>query len=272
MAYHLQGKPDEAQAVLEAAGTFMLETGNTTLMPYIQAFEAELALKQGNFVVADRWATQFAPISPLTPIYGFFSPHLTVVKVWLAQDTPTSGQQAADLLDRVRVFVESTHNTRFLIEVLALQTLLNDRQGERQSALELLEQAATLAQPGDFIRLFVDFGPQMADLLAELKIQNSNMQPYLDQILATFGKDEEVHPAPLAEQDFILHPLVDPLTNREQEVLECLGLTDKEISQHLVISPHTVRTHIKGIFGKLNVVNRRQAIARAQELGLLPSK
>ena len=87
--------------------------------------------------------------------------------------------------------------------------------------------------------------------------------------------EKEIHPSPLAEQGFSPYevrrqPLVEPLTNREQDVLECLQLPDKEIAERLVISTHTVRTHIKGIFGKLNVTNRRQAIARARALGLLP--
>jgi len=47
-------------------------------------------------------------------------------------------------------------------------------------------------------------------------------------------------------------------------------LTDKEIAERLVISLHTVRTHAKGIFAKLNVSNRRQAVARTQELNLIP--
>jgi len=270
MSYQAQGRSDEAQAVLEATGTFMLETGNTTLLPVIQAFQAEIALSQGNIALAGQWVTHFDPIPPLSPIFGYFSPHLTLVKVWLMQDTPVSRQQAANLLDTAREFVESTHNTRFLIEVLALQALLHEMQNERQTALELLGQAVTLAQPGGFIRLFVDLGPPMANLLAELKTQNINMHPYLNQILTAFGKDE----ATKEEKGSIPQPLVEPLTNREEDVLHLFAqrLTDKEIAEHLVISLHTVRTHTKGIFTKLNVNNRRQAVTRAQELGLLKNQ
>ena len=74
-------------------------------------------------------------------------------------------------MDQLREFVEATHNTRFLIEVLALQALLKEGQGERQTALELLEQAVTLAEPGGFIRLFVDLGPPIGQLLDRLRWQ-----------------------------------------------------------------------------------------------------
>lgn len=275
--HQTQGRPDEARAVLEAASTFMLETGNTTIMPLVQAFQAEMALRQGQRAVANRWATQLDPPPPLQPVYGFFSPHLTLVKVWLAQDTPGSRRQAAHLLEKMRAFFETIHNTRFLIDTLALQALLHQSEGDNPNALNVLKQALTLAQPGGFIRLFVDFGPKMARLLTELKVRANEIYPYIVQILTAFEKDEDgtlrvktegtTHPS-----SFIPHPLVEPLTSREQDVLDLLTqrLTDKEIAGHLVISLHTVRTHTKSIYAKLNVSNRRQAVTRAQELNLIP--
>ena len=66
-------------------------------------------------------------------------------------------------------------------------------------------------------------------------------------------------------------PLIDPLTEREQDILPllCQRLTNKEIAKDLQISPHTVHSHIKNIYTKLDVNNRRQAANRAQELGLV---
>jgi LuxR family maltose regulon positive regulatory protein len=185
-------------------------------------------------------------------------------------------------LDTVREFVETTHNTRFLIEVLALQALLNDRQGERQAALNLLDQTVTLAQPGGFIRLFVDLGPSIAGLLAELVPQDHGTQPYIDQILTALKKDEVLlrKGGRMKDESFLppsslrLHPLIEPLTNREQDVLELLAqrLSNQEIAERLFVSPSTVKTHNKNIFAKLNAKNRRQAIARAQELGLIDNQ
>ena len=265
LTYQIQGRADEARAVLETVGRFMLETGNTTLMPQIQAFQAELALCQGRVAAAGKWAAQLDPIPPMSPTYGFFWPHLTLAKVWLAQDTPASRRRVADLLDEARTFVESTHNIRFLIEVLALQALLHHALNEPDIALTRLEQALAKAQPGRFIRLFVDLGPPMAHLLRRVKGEDLARQRYVEQLLAAFAPDKP---------DVTSPPLAESLTNREMDVLELLAhrLTNKEIADRLYISPLTVKRHTTTIFGKLGVRNRRQAVVRAHALGLIPSK
>ncbi|HXV44690.1 MAG TPA: response regulator transcription factor, partial [Anaerolineae bacterium] len=70
---------------------------------------------------------------------------------------------------------------------------------------------------------------------------------------------------------FIPHPLVEPLTSRELEILQLIaaGLSNPEIAAALIITTGTVKAHTHRIYGKLNAANRVQAIARARELGLL---
>ncbi len=66
-------------------------------------------------------------------------------------------------------------------------------------------------------------------------------------------------------------PLDESLTDRELEVLQLLtsGLTNQEIARRLVISPGTVKHHVRHIVSKLGVSDRTQAAVRAVELGLL---
>ena len=66
-------------------------------------------------------------------------------------------------------------------------------------------------------------------------------------------------------------PLVEPLSEREMEVLRLLsaGLSNPEIAEQLYIAVSTVRSHCKSIYGKLDVHKRWDAVHRAQELGLL---
>jgi LuxR family maltose regulon positive regulatory protein len=66
-------------------------------------------------------------------------------------------------------------------------------------------------------------------------------------------------------------PLVDPLTTREQEVLDLLAqrLSNQEIADKLFISITTVKSHIQNIYGKLNVNKRREAVEKAREIGIL---
>jgi len=66
-------------------------------------------------------------------------------------------------------------------------------------------------------------------------------------------------------------PLVEPLSERELQVLRLLAtsLTTPEIADQLFVAASTARTHVKNIYGKLNVHRRREAVFRARELGLL---
>jgi LuxR family maltose regulon positive regulatory protein len=263
---------------LEAADAFLLETGNTTLLPAIQGFRAELALLQGQVATARQWADRLKSIPGLTPTNEFFSPHLTQVKAWLAQDTLASRRQAAISLRQFREHFESTHNTRFLIEVLALQALLHKAEGERSAALDALEHAITLAEPGGFIRLFVDLGlsyrpdlQALAHLLNRLYRQGVAPE-YVSRVLAAFpGTTKAVRdPAsPLVLGS--VEGLLEQLTPRELEVLGLLDrhLTNKEIAQELVVAPATVKTHTLNIYRKLGVRTRGQAVVQARELGIL---
>jgi LuxR family maltose regulon positive regulatory protein len=266
LTHQAQGRPEQARKVIETAVAHTLETGNTSLLPVALAFRAELALMQGQVAAASQWVARLAPVPPLSPMFGLFAPHLTLVKVWLAQNTPASRGQAAELLDRVRAFCESTHTTRFLIEALALQALLHDVEGDEPAALAALKDAVTLAEPGGFLRLFVDLGPPVDRLLDRLRWQGVATE-YITQILIAF---ETMNDAPAPGR--VSFSLIEPLTPRELEVLALLDrhLTNPEIAEELVVSPSTVKTHTLNIYRKLEVHGRKQAVARATELSILP--
>lgn len=273
LTHQAQGRQEEASAVAASAVAFMLETGNTFLLQEAQALEAELALRQGKLATASQWAARLDPVPPLSPVYGFLSPHLILVKVWLGQNTPTSRGQAADLLSRLRAFLMSTHNIRFLIETLALQALLNSAEGNESAALTALRQAIELAEPGEFIRVFVDLGPSMAPLLEQLRRQGVTPH-YIARILSAFEEKDETPTGAggrrMSVQDA---SLLDPLTPRELEVLSHLAKhqTNRQIAEELFISPGTVKTHTLRIYRKLDVDGRQQAVAKARELNILPT-
>jgi LuxR family maltose regulon positive regulatory protein len=91
------------------------------------------------------------------------------------------------------------------------------------------------------------------------------VKAYIHKLLAAFVNTNEFHPS-----SFIPQPLVEPLSERELEVLKLLGteLSGPEIARELIVSLNTLRTHTKNIFNKLGVNNRRTAVRRAEELDL----
>ncbi len=266
-----RGQPDQAQQKLELASDFLRETRSEALGLLVQGFQAELAVRRGDLGAARHWATTIGPFLPLTLMPYFYAPQLTLPKILLAQDTAASREQAAAVLARLHAFVTATHNTHFTIEVLALQALLHDAQRDEQAALARLQQAVSLAEPGGFIRLFVDLGPRMASLVARLR-WTGILPAYAAQILQAFGEPTAAVSRPQAAVSPMSQmELVEPLTDREHDILILLAqrLTAKEIAQALVISPMTVKRHAANIYSKLQVNGRREAVAKATSLGLL---
>ena len=138
-------------------------------------------------------------------------------------------------------------------------------------ALQYLEQSLALAEPGGFVRTFVDEGPPMARLLYEA-LSRGIAPDYTRRLLAAFPVTESAKAAP----SNVLPPsdsLIEPLSERELEVLALLaeGLANREIASRLFLSLNTVKAHSRNIYGKLEVHNRTEAAARARALGLLPS-
>jgi len=274
--YQALGKPDQAQDTAGASITFLEEMQNAEFIPQVRALQAELALRQEHLGDAGRWARQFDPY-PLPALVTFGLPHLLLVKVLLAQDTTVSRKQAADLL--AKLYDHVLNDKRFMIEVLALQALLDDAQGDQAAALDKLERAIHLAEPGGFIRPFVDLGPKMAGLLRQL--HNQSVAPhYIDQILDAFGTkshslsqvSEPSQTTGPSGQPSASVGLVESLTNRELDVLELMGrgFSNKEIAAQLVIAPGTVTQYSHIIYKKLVVRNRRLAVIKATKLGILP--
>ena len=151
-----------------------------------------------------------------------------------------------------------------------LQVVAYKAQGDGETAVTLLAEALTLAEPEGFVRLFVDEGPPIADLLAamanELPPQHTGSAAYIHHLLAAFGRQTDHQPAKSTS-----HLLPEPLSQRELEVLQLIahGLSNREISEQLFLALNTVKGHNRRIFEKLAVQRRTEAVARARELGLV---
>jgi LuxR family maltose regulon positive regulatory protein len=156
------------------------------------------------------------------------------------------------------------------IRYLVLIALAQHALGDTQTALDSLGRALALAEPQGYVRLFVDEGQPMAELLG-LAISQHISPAYASRLLAAFPKD--VRSAVRIDRDRAVNKqiLVEPLSEREIEVLRLMadGYKYQEIAERLVVSINTVRHHTRNVYAKLDANNRTQAIGRAKELNLL---
>ena len=270
LTYWAQGRSVEAHAVVEALFALATESGSLPLLRQVEAFAARLALLQGKEAAAFAWADQHPETRPWLPMYFLEIRALTLVRILLAQGGVEQLAHAAAVLSTVRTFVTETHNTLRQIDVLALAALLHKARREPQAALDTLHQALLLAEPAAIIRPFVDLGSEMAALLHEAAKQGP-AAAFAAQLLAAFPNSGVQALARLSVAEVQPTLSVDPLTDRELEVLSLLGqrLSNKEIAAILVLSPLTVKSHTRNLYAKLQATSRREAVARGQALGLL---
>ncbi len=265
---------DEAFATLDACMQLARERQFFPLLiDQTAALRARLQLLQGDLGAAQRWAEGSGLASDDKINFPREAGHLTLARVRIA-----AGQTEAvlPLLGRLLADAESKARMHSAIEILILQALALQVPGDRPAALTALEQALALAEPEGYVRMFVDEGAPMARLLQAGRAQGIAPN-YISRLLAAFGKDEgrrmkaEVPSAPLQPSSFIAQPLVEPLTERELEILQLIadGFSNQAIADRLVIALSTVKRHINNVFGKLAVQSRTQALLRARELQLL---
>jgi LuxR family maltose regulon positive regulatory protein len=264
-----QGRDLDAERVTEAVVARAMESHNALLVRHAHAFMAELALRLGRATEAEQWAVAFDP-DPILPGLRFYVPQLTLAKVLAARDTPASRERAVAVLERLEDYFGTTHNTRVLTDVLALRSLLEAKQGNREPARQKLECAIVAGARGGIVRPFLDLGMEFMELVGRLELGDDVAQ-YVGRIVAAYHDERlgvvgaPVDPAVLRTPPSGSQPLIEPLSNRELDVLGLLArrLSNKEIAGELHITPATVKRHTVSIYQKLSVHGRRDAVAKA---------
>jgi LuxR family maltose regulon positive regulatory protein len=182
-----------------------------------------------------------------------------------------SGDSSAALaaLEPFRREVEAKGWEDERLKVMVLQAVALYAHGEKNNAMQLLGETLALAEPGGFIRIFIDEGSPMAELLSEAAVQGV-MPAYVARLVGAFEAEKQAS-ANISHRTPTPQPLIEPLSQRELEVLQLIadGLSNREIAARLFLAEVTVKGHNQRIFGKLQVQRRTEAVARARELGLL---
>ena len=238
----------------------------------VAALKARTWVRQGRLSEALTWVREqnLSPDDDLSYLHEF--EHLTLARVLIARyktDRVDGDLHAAlGLLARLLQAAEEGGRYGSVIEILVLQSLAYQAQGNQPRARASLERALALAEPEGYVRIFVDEGEMMRLLIEQQSRNRENpLSGYADKLLAAFTQPVA------APESAVIHQksgMIEPLSERELEVLRLLRseLSGPEIAQQLIVSLNTLRTHTKNIFNKLGVNNRRAAIRRAEELDL----
>jgi LuxR family maltose regulon positive regulatory protein len=240
----------------------------------IAAMKARIWITQGRLDDALDWAYEERLSADDDLIYVREFEHITLARLLLARyrSDRVDGwlHEASGLLERLLKAAEAGGSVGSVIEILVLQALIHQMQGDIQNALVPLRQALTLAEPENYVRIFVDEGLSMKHLLREAAAQKL-MPNYTVRLLEAFAEPQGEIGNTLLSVTPVSQSLVEPLSQRELEILRLFNtdLSGPEIARELTVALSTIRTHTKSIYSKLNVNNRRAAIKRAAELNLI---
>jgi LuxR family maltose regulon positive regulatory protein len=278
-----EGDLETALDLLDEARGLYVRTSVPDFHP-IDALKAKVYLRQGRLSEALAWARERGlSVDDNLSYLGEFE-HITLARVLIAQykNDPVAGSihEAIDLLERLLQAAEG-RRMGSVIEILILQSLAHEAQGNVSQALVSMERALALAEPEGYVRIFVDEGEPMRLLIEkQSRCQDKTFLGYVDKLLSAFARPTAIpQPKTLAPAlrsgasagvNNLQSIIIEPLSERELEVLRLLGteLSGPEIARELIVSLNTLRTHTKNIFNKLGVNNRRAAIRRAEELNL----
>jgi LuxR family maltose regulon positive regulatory protein len=261
------GEPRDAVAQIQEAVAIAQQSGITRVCLIAQAHEARLWLAQGKLEEASRWAAGYCQVGETEYLREFED--LTLARVLLAEANPG---QALHVLNRLQSPAEAAGRMGHVIEILALKALALQDHNRGDAALQAIGRALQLAQPENYVRVFIDEGEPLARLVQAV-IQQGIALDYPAALLRAFGEPAAADGGTPARVSPPVAPsiLPEPLSDREMEVLGLLAqaLSNREIAQRLYISLPTVKSHTSHIYQKLGVHDRDEAVARARVLNLL---
>ena len=271
------GDLETSLALLDEAKRVYIQTLVPDLRP-IATLKARIYLKQGRSDKARAWAAErgLSLADEVSYLHEF--EHLTLARLEIANPLVNA------LLARLLQAAEAQKRQGSVLDILLVQALAHEAQGNRPQALAALKGALSLAEPEGYISIFVDEGEPMRMLIADFRYSIEKQMSssahaqlgYTGKLLEAFAPSvnkQSTTPA-LAASASVNNPkseMVEPLSERELEVLRLVarGLSNREISERLFLAVNTVKGHNQKIFDKLQVQSRTEAVARARELGLL---
>lgn len=278
---HARQKTTHARQLL--AGLLAKTNLSPLVRREVETLTARLALAAGDLAAAEHWrATHPAHDDAIFRLQQEREA-LVIARLLIAQG---EARDALRLLERWRAEARTHGRVGREVENLAVSALAHVALDHLSEAKERLIAALTLAQHGEFQRLFLDEGEAMAALLHAVypDVRERPFALSVRKLLLAFaeeprgpvsgGRQTGRHTGrhaglPLPADD--VFGLIEPLSVQEERVLRLVaaGLSNPAIAEELVVSLNTVKTQVQSIYRKLDVHSRAEAGDVARQLGLI---
>ena len=227
---------------------------------YLHAFEVEFALRTNNLERA--WTlNRTANYAIHPPVYYYYIPQLTPIKLFLRKGAADSMKQADELIQGYKEVATGSNNRYTLIQVTLLEALWQHASGLNEKAVHTMSEVLALVRDDEYLRVFLDMGRPVLALLQALP-EEEKRTPLIRNILNAFEYEPGIHslPSDLPEEM--------TLTSKEREILNLVaeGLQNKEIAGRLFLSESTIRTYLYKAYQKLGVNNRSAAVHKLKKI------
>ena len=270
--YQTYGDNADANKTIAAARVLAEQsTATESDDKYVACQQAHIWVRQGNLRSAHRWAArreletychaeQLGSTGKISRDVIRLYELIVYARLLIAEKQLT---KAINILKLVLPALEDFDYTAKIIETHLLSAITKYDLGDASGAISALKKAIRSAQPEGYTRIFLDERTSVVRLLQEL-ITLGEPADFAENLLEQSSRS--------AVKPKTKTTLVEPLSERELEILRMLRteLSAPEIADHLHIAVTTMRTHTKNIYSKLGVHSRFEAVAKAEELNLLP--
>jgi LuxR family maltose regulon positive regulatory protein len=266
------GDPQAAQKSIEQGVQVIRSSGVfPEARDAVMVAEIEQGLKGGDDLAVYRWAGRLEKRLHSDQAFRFENELalLTLARIQMVQG---KYENSLGILSRLETGTHRSGRVGRLIKILILGARVRQQMGELDAAFSFLARALAYAEPQGYVRIFLDEGRPMLELLTGWLAQAEPglLSAYANHLVSQFDEQAAAAMESVGKETPI-GGLLEPLTRREIEVLNLIaqGKTNKEIATALVVSPGTVKAHTSNIYRKLEVANRTEAVARARELEIL---
>lgn len=243
-----------------------IQSGNLTQMrELLEINRIRLKIMRGDITSGRKWTLRLQNHDER------IEPNSTVIWRYITQAevliTQNQADEALQLLQRLNALCGFLALAWMQLDVQLLECIAYWQLEQEETAFSLLRGILVRSEPEGHIRLFLDRGATVEEMLRRLH-DPLYLNSYLSDLLCAFEVESRYETGMQLESSALIHERLSP---RELEILSliAMGASNKDIADKLVISEGTVKTHVKHILSKLGAQNRTDAIAKARLRSLL---